>query len=74
MGLGDKGLEGINQFKLQHICNSICKDLQLPSITQEDEAPPVGTENDLADDIYYHGNDGITNNGTGKEKTLESNI
>ncbi len=31
MGLGDKGIEGINEFKNQHQCNSICKQLQLPN-------------------------------------------
>ncbi|KAF8179207.1 kinase-like domain-containing protein [Pholiota molesta] len=38
MGLGDKGTEGIDEFKRQHTCNSICKELQLPDISQEDEA------------------------------------
>ncbi|KJA29094.1 hypothetical protein HYPSUDRAFT_196518 [Hypholoma sublateritium FD-334 SS-4] len=30
MGLGDKGIDGIKEFKEQHQCNAICKQLQLP--------------------------------------------
>jgi hypothetical protein len=50
MGLGDKGTEGIDEFKRQHTCNSICKELQLPDISQEDEAQaPV----EPADNLEY---------------------
>ncbi|KAF9470088.1 hypothetical protein BDN70DRAFT_940086 [Pholiota conissans] len=36
MGLGDKGIEGINEFKYQHICNSICKEWKLPQLDSEE--------------------------------------
>ncbi|KAF8508003.1 kinase-like domain-containing protein [Gautieria morchelliformis] len=33
-GIGDKGVDGINEFKLKHHCNSICRGLGLtPTIT-----------------------------------------
>ncbi|KAF8961420.1 kinase-like domain-containing protein [Flammula alnicola] len=66
MGLGDKGVEGINGFKLQHTCNSICKELQLPHIeARENEAPAVEpqAEDDAPDDLSYLEDNDITDSG-----------
>ncbi|KAF8185942.1 kinase-like domain-containing protein [Pholiota molesta] len=58
----DDGTEGIDEFKRQHTCNSICKELQLPDISQEDEAQaPV----EPADDLKY-----ITKPNDGANKKL----
>ncbi|KAF9479031.1 hypothetical protein BDN70DRAFT_932879 [Pholiota conissans] len=35
MGLSDKEIEGIKEFKYQHICNSICKEWELPQLYSE---------------------------------------
>ena len=67
MGLGDKGTEGINKFKLQHTCNSICKELQLPNISRENEAQALVEPADDSDDLY------LTNDRT-KKKTSEGNL
>ncbi|KAF6752937.1 kinase-like domain-containing protein [Ephemerocybe angulata] len=32
-GLGDKGPEGLQRFKEQHTCNSICRKLELPALS-----------------------------------------
>jgi hypothetical protein len=34
MGLGDNGVEGIQQFCDQHQCNSVCKALDLPDLRE----------------------------------------
>lgn len=74
MGLGDKGTEGIDEFKLQHMCNSICKDLQLPGIeSPESKAPAAELRAEDDPDDMYGDDAAITNDGT-KTKNPEGNL
>lgn len=43
-GPGDRGQQGVEEFKVQHHCNDICKDLDLPPLYSEQSDDDDGND------------------------------